>query len=149
MLSTLNHNSSRISDNFYSNNDDSLENYYITRTNQLNNSLAYKHLANDDLKGKVFTPNLSISENNKAILVTAKIPGVQLEDISMTLLGSYLVIYGDKNIRYPDELFIEEHPRRYESFKGTVFIPNIDDVNQEKITAEINSGILKIMLPKN
>lgn len=148
MYSTLNHNSSKMSDSFYSDND-SLESYYVTRTNQVNTSLAYKHLATDDLKRKVFTPNLSISENNKAILVTAKLPGIQLEDISMSLLGCYLVIYGDKNIRYPDELFIEEHPRRYDSFKGTVFIPNIDDVNQEKITAEINNGILKIILPKN
>lgn len=92
-------------------------------------------------------PPMNLYELNDEFLLTAELPGTRSEDLELTISGGILTIKGkrDDTAHVPEERF-----RRNERFKGAwqraISIP--DRVREEALSAEFNSGILKIRLPK-
>jgi HSP20 family protein len=90
-------------------------------------------------------PNIEITETEKEIKVTAELPGLDEKDVQVELANGVLAIRGEKKTETEDKnrLFSERYYGRFERR-----IP-IDDVNQDKVAASFNNGVLTVTLPKS
>ena len=96
--------------------------------------------------GPVFTPNVDIFETNREIIMLAEIPGVKAADLSIDLRDDILTLTGEvKPLNRPEEedILIEyQFGRFYRQFTLA------EAIDQSKIDAELNNGILRLTLPK-
>ncbi|MFC1765439.1 Hsp20/alpha crystallin family protein [Planctomycetota bacterium] len=94
-----------------------------------------------------FMPRVDVSETDKAIKVTAELPGMSEDDIDLTLLRDSLTIRGEKKeeSEEKDKDFYRME-RRYGSFSRV--IPLSAEVDEGKVQADFKKGVLKITLPK-
>ena len=87
-------------------------------------------------------------ENDTAFTVTAEIPGGGEEDIDVTLSQNMLTIKGEKKVEEKEEKDGFYHlERRYGSFSRTIPLPP-NTVDQDKVSATFDKGVLTISLPK-
>ena len=94
-----------------------------------------------------FSPRIDISEKKNHVIVTAEIPGVNKEDLKLTLQDNILTIEGEKKneiVEKEKKYYREE--RRFGSFKRAFTLPF--EVESEKVNADFNNGILSIKLNK-
>jgi len=96
--------------------------------------------------GVVFTPEVDIFENEQQINLLADMPGVAPNDVKIDLNDSVLSISGDvKPFEGKDEsdVLIEfEFGRYYRQFTISEL------VDQSKIEAKLEDGVLRLTLPK-
>jgi len=95
-------------------------------------------------------PSIDVNETDKAILVSAELPGMEEKDIEVTLERNTLTISGEKKeeTEKKDEKRNSYYAeRRYGSFRRSITIP--DDIVTDKINAEFKKGVLSIEIPKN
>ena len=92
-------------------------------------------------------PNVDIHENDKELVLTAELPGVDEKDIDIETEGNTLIIKGkremEKETKEEDYHRIE---RSYGSFYRSFSLPS--NVYLDKIKAEYNDGVLRITMPK-
>lgn len=94
-----------------------------------------------------FSPKISISENKKNILIYAEIPGVQKENIKLTLQDNVLTIEGEKKkVNEDKDINIYKEERNYGKFKRSFTLPV--EVDSDNVNATFNNGILEIELHK-
>ena len=92
-------------------------------------------------------PLVDLSETPKDILVKAEIPGMEKEDIDVSLEGKTLTIRGEKKTEEEEkDENVHRLERRYGSFLRTIELPA--DVDASKVNATYKSGVLKLKLPK-
>jgi HSP20 family molecular chaperone IbpA len=94
----------------------------------------------------VFTPNVDIFETDKEIIMLADIPGVKAKDLTIDLRDDTLTLTGEvKPIDRPEEedVLIEYHVGSY--YRQFTMAEVID---QGKIDASLNNGVLRLSLPK-
>ncbi len=98
-------------------------------------------------ESKGFFPAFDVRETEDDLLVSAELPGVEASDIEVNLVGSVLVIKGEKK-EEKEEKGENRHTveRTYGSFTRSVTIPC--DVIQDKIEANFRNGVLELKLPK-
>jgi len=90
---------------------------------------------------------LDVSETDNEIKVTAELPGVDQKDVDVTLTDDLLTIKGEKKVedaRRDDNYHMVE--RSYGSFARSLRLPFA--VNQDKVEAKFDKGVLTITLPK-
>lgn len=96
--------------------------------------------------GSVFTPVVDIFETEKEITLLADLPGVKAEDLVIDLREDVLTLTGEvKPFEGPDEedILIEyEVGNYYRQFTLSELI------DQGKIDAQLNDGVLRLHLPK-
>ena len=94
-----------------------------------------------------FHAKMDVKDNEKEIVVTAELPGVEAKDIEVFIRGGGLVIKGEKKQEKEEE---EEGFYRSERTYGSFFrrIPLPCDIEGENIKATHKAGVLKIVLPK-
>lgn len=93
-------------------------------------------------------PLINLYEDQNSLYVEALAPGVQPDDLELSVLGNTLTIGGEKR-RVPDDVKPEAFHRSERSagkFVRTVELPVEIDANQ--IKAAYNNGLLMITLPK-
>ena len=92
-------------------------------------------------------PSVDISEGKKNITVKAEIPGVEANDIDISLSGKLLTIKGEKK-QEKEEKNENYHrmDRSYGYFNRTIELPA--EVDPEKVDASYKKGVLKIELKK-
>lgn len=96
--------------------------------------------------GPVFTPNVDIFETEKEIIMLADIPGVKAKDLTIDLRDDTLTLSGEvKPIDRPEEedVLIEYQVGSY--YRQFTMAEVID---QSKIDAALNNGVLRLTLPK-
>jgi len=96
--------------------------------------------------GTVFTPNVDIFETDKEIIMLADIPGVRTQDLTIDLRDDTLTLSGEvKPLIHPgqEDILIEYQIGRY--YRQFTLAEVID---QSKIVAELNNGVLRLTLPK-
>jgi len=102
--------------------------------------------AEQTIPGLVFTPEVDIFETEKAITLLADIPGVKPEKLNIDLRDNILTITGDVDrLEGTDEevLVMEyETGRYYRQFTLS------EVIDQSKIDAKLNLGVLRLRLPK-
>lgn len=97
--------------------------------------------------GKVaLVPEVDVTEDDKAITVTADLPGLTEKDVQVTLDNGVLSLAGEKREEKADAAaHITE--RRYGRFQRSFRLP--DGVDESAISAAVDNGVLKIVVPKN
>ena len=96
--------------------------------------------------GKVFTPAVDIFETEKEITLLADLPGVKTENLTIDLNEDVLTLAGEvKPFERPDEenILIEYEVGTY--YRQFMLSEVID---QSKIDAQLNDGVLRLHLPK-
>ncbi|RUM88452.1 MAG: Hsp20/alpha crystallin family protein [Thermodesulfatator sp.] len=98
-------------------------------------------------EGWEWAPAVDVSETDEAVVVRADVPGLDPEDLEITLSGNTLVIKGEKKKEEEErrENFYRVE-RVYGSFLRTVDLPA--EVEADKVEATYKNGVLKIVLPK-
>ena len=95
----------------------------------------------------MWTPAVDIAEHDNEYLVNVELPGVNKEDVKITLESNILTIRGDKK-QEKDEKSGNYHrvERSYGSFQRSFTLPVM--VKSDKIDASYKDGILTVVLPK-
>jgi HSP20 family protein len=96
----------------------------------------------------VWQPSTDISETTKEFIVRADLPGVNKEDIELSVVDGQLNIRGKRHENKREE---KEDVIRVERFSGMFFrrIPLSKIVDAEKIAAEYRDGELVVHIPKS
>ena len=96
-----------------------------------------------------FSPRMDISETEQAYVIHAELPGVQKEDIKISISeDKILSISGEKkkSEQVQDENFVRME-RFYGTFLRTFTLP--EHIQSSSIKADFTNGILEISLPKS
>jgi len=98
-------------------------------------------------RGVHWAPAVDVSEKDDAFVVNAEVPGLDKEDIEVTLSEGLLTIRGEKKFENGDDKTnYRRVERRYGSFARTLRIP--DNVQTDAIDAAYKDGVLRVTLPK-
>jgi HSP20 family protein len=94
-----------------------------------------------------WAPALDISERKDAYLVTVELPGVEADDLQVTLEDGLLTIQGERYFAHDSsEQHFHRVERRYGAFRRSITLPA--QVQAEQIEATVDNGVLQIMVPK-
>ncbi|MDX1711718.1 MAG: Hsp20/alpha crystallin family protein [Rhodovibrionaceae bacterium] len=87
------------------------------------------------------------SESDKAFEITAELPGLDEKDVDVSVENGVMTIKGEKKSEREEkdkDYYLTE--RSYGSFRRSFPMP--ENVNEDKISANFEKGVLKITLPK-
>ena len=94
-----------------------------------------------------WAPALDISERKDAYLVTVELPGVEAEDLEITMEDGLLTIQGERHFAHDSsEQQFHRVERRYGAFRRSITLPA--QVQAEQIEASFDNGVLQIVVPK-
>lgn len=95
----------------------------------------------------MLNPVIDVSDDDNAFHVRAELPGMSKEDVDITLANGLLTIRGEKKQEDEEKgknFYRQE--RAFGTFSRTLQIPV--DVDESKIEARFENGVLNIDLPK-
>jgi HSP20 family protein len=97
------------------------------------------------MEGRFSWPRVELSETDKALKVTAELPGLEEKDVQVELAGGVLRIRGEKKLESEGDgkLFSE---RYYGAFERQI---PFDGVQEDKAEASFRNGVLTVTLPKS
>jgi len=93
-------------------------------------------------------PAVDVAETDKEFQITAELPGIDEKNLDVTVSGGVLTIKGEKREEKEEKdknYYLSE--RRYGSFQRSFQLP--DGVDQDKIAANFDKGLLRVTLPKS
>ena len=96
--------------------------------------------------GQVFVPAVDILENEEKIIILADMPGVTSKNVDIDLRESVLTIEGRIS-----PVGGEKEVAVYREFDWGDYLRQFtlsDAIDQEKITAKMDQGVLRLTLPK-
>src|SRR6516165_5204195 len=98
----------------------------------------------------ILSPKIDVAESKDAIDVTAELPGVDGNDVDITLSDDVLTIRGEKKSEREEQdkdknWHVVE--RSYGSFSRSIPLPFEPDAT--KVEAKFDKGVLRIRLPKS
>ena len=93
-------------------------------------------------------PAVNVYTNkDEGVLVTAELPGINPDDLNITVTGDTLILSGS---RQPEEMpESEQYHRRergYGEFNRSFQLPY--SINKEKVEANMENGVLSVILPR-
>jgi HSP20 family protein len=96
-------------------------------------------------------PRVDIAEDDKAVTLTAELPGVKEADIEVSLVGDQLSIKGEKRSEHDENKDMEGRTvhrmeRSYGAFQRTLTLPY--QIDPAQVSAQFRDGVLTISLPK-
>lgn len=96
----------------------------------------------------IMSPNVDVRESDKEISLTAELPGLDEKDVEVIVENRTLTIRGTKREEKEEgEGKARLIERRYGSFARSFTLP--PNVDESKIKAQFEKGLLKLTLPKN
>lgn len=117
------------------------------RMNKLFEDMATARGEDKDLTMSSWAPAVDIYETENEVVLTAEIPGIEEKDIEIKVEDNTLTLKGERKFEKETK---EENYHRIERAYGSFFrsftLPTY--VDQDKIEAEHENGILKIRMPK-
>lgn len=95
-----------------------------------------------------WVPSTDMSETEDAYLITVDLPGSSKDDINISVQDHRLTVSGERESEKKEEKEHYIRRERYQgSFKRTFNLP--ESVQEDRIKATFENGILKISLPKS
>ena len=95
----------------------------------------------------LWTPAIHVLEKEDKFVVKFELPGVNEEDLGISIIGGKLIVQGEKKaeseVKKKGYSYVETS---YGSFSRSIMSPSIVDL--EMISADFNKGVLEINLPK-
>jgi len=95
----------------------------------------------------VAVPRIDVSETDQDLKVFAELPGVDQNDVEITLSDDVLTIRGEKKVAHENQqqnYHVME--RSYGSFARSIRLPFT--VNPDQVQATFKDGVLSVALPK-
>lgn len=95
----------------------------------------------------LLSPKIDVSETEKSLDVAVELPGVEEDDIEVTLTDNILTIKGEKKSEVEDEgkdFHVVE--RSYGSFQRSLKLPF--EASADSVEASFQNGVLKVHLAK-
>ncbi|HVN49260.1 MAG TPA: Hsp20/alpha crystallin family protein [Bacteroidota bacterium] len=103
--------------------------------------------ATDYFPGRVLYPAVDIAEQENETVVLAELPGVKKEDVKITFENNVLTISGErKPYEIPEKARVLLNEMRVQNFSRSIEFEHAVDAS--KIGAELNNGVLRVVLPK-
>lgn len=96
--------------------------------------------------GRVFRPSVDIFETEKSIVILADMPGVRPEDLKVDLRENVITLTG--LVSAPETADETDVHREYDTgtFQRQFTLSEL--IDQRKIDARLESGVLHLLLPK-
>jgi HSP20 family protein len=94
-----------------------------------------------------FAPSVDVVETDKEVKVTAELPGMEAEDVDVTVSHGTLTLKGEKKEEHEEEgegYYRSE--RSYGSFQRSIPLPTT--VETEQAEAAFEKGVLTVTFPK-
>ncbi len=92
-------------------------------------------------------PPCDVFEDKNAVRIMAEIPGVNAEDVKISLENNLLTLRGEKRQQAEEQNErVHRYERSYGVFERTFSLPTT--VDAEKIDAQYANGVLTIAIPK-
>jgi len=92
-----------------------------------------------------WAPSMDVLQKDGDLVVRAELPGVKLDDVSITVHDNLLTISGERKYEQEEEragYFVRE--RRHGSFRRSMQLP--EGVDEEHIRARFTDGVLEVTL---
>lgn len=100
-----------------------------------------------DMISSTWAPSVDIYETENAIIMNAEVPGIDEKDIEIKIEDNTLTINGERKLeKETSEENYHRIERSYGSFYRSFTIPR--QIDQDKINAEHDNGVLRITMPK-
>jgi len=97
------------------------------------------------MEGRFGWPSIELNETDKALTVSAELPGLTEKDVQVEIANGVLTLRGEKKAERTDEgKYFSE--RYYGSFERQI---PLDGVVEDKAEAKFQDGVLTITLPKS
>lgn len=94
-----------------------------------------------------WAPRVDIREQEKAIEITAELPGVDRNGLKVEVAKGVLTLSGEKSTeREVKDADFYRRERVYGKFERSFTLP--DEIDAERIEAEYRDGVLRVVLPK-
>ncbi len=117
--------------------DDVFSNYFAPMTRDKNSDGAFK-----------MSTSLDMSETKNAVNVVLDVPGIDQENIDISLIDGALDISGHREEEAEEkEADFHRIERSYGAFRRRIALPC--EVDADKINAKLKKGVLRIQLPKS
>ena len=95
-----------------------------------------------------YSPRVDVKENEAAYEISAELPGLEEQDVEVTVADGILVLKGEKSAEQEEQdnnYYRKE--RVYGSFERSFRLP--DEVEADKVEANFKNGVLTVGLPKS
>ena len=102
-----------------------------------------------EMTGFAFRPSIDVEKTEDELVVTAELPGIDPDNVEVTLDDDVLTIKGEKSEEREtseDDRYLRE--RTYGSFQRRIALPT--GTSADKMTANYEKGVLtvRVMLPE-
>ena len=92
-------------------------------------------------------PNIEISETDKAIEISAEMPGLERKDVEISIEDDTLTIRGEKKVEEDNkDKNVQHSERSYGVFLRVLQLP--PGIDPSSVQATMSNGVLKITIPK-
>ena len=107
---------------------------------------------NDDYLGGTsvaqFSPKVDIAETEKAFEIDFHLPGIKKDEITIDINENQLTVSGERKCKNEkDEKNFKSVESYYGTFNRSFYLP--DNVDEDKVSATYEDGILKVVVPKD
>src|SRR5437879_10023732 len=97
--------------------------------------------------GAKIIPNIEITETDKAIEVSAEMPGLERKDVEISIEDDTLTIRGEKKVEENQkDKNVQLSERSYGVFLRVLQLP--PGIDPSSVQATMSNGVLKIVVPK-
>jgi len=101
----------------------------------------------ESLTTSQFAPPADVYEDEHNVVLKVEVPGIDEKDIDVRVENNVLTVHGERKVdKEEKEENFRRIERQYGSFTRTFTLPST--VDAERIQADYDKGILKIVLPK-
>jgi HSP20 family protein len=106
---------------------------------------SFGRLGSPVMEGRLGWPKIELSESDKALTVSAELPGMTEKDVEVEIANGVLTLKGEKKAERTDNAkYFSE--RYYGAFERQI---PLEGVAEDKAEASFRDGVLTITLPKS
>ncbi|HSH28035.1 MAG TPA: Hsp20/alpha crystallin family protein [Wenzhouxiangella sp.] len=107
----------------------------------------FDEFAEESLFDEAWAPAIDLKENRKGYVVRADLPGVDPDDIEVTMENGVLTVRGQREEERREE---DDNIHRLERFTGRFERRfSLPDAADDGVEAEMSKGVLEIRVPKS
>jgi len=92
-------------------------------------------------------PALNVWANEQHALITAEVPGIDIEDLDISIVGDTLTLSGQRSLPEPDgDVQWHRHERWHGDFSRSLQLPF--KIDSDNVEATYEDGVLHVTLPR-
>jgi HSP20 family protein len=95
---------------------------------------------------EAYTPPIDIHEGPEGLILEADLPGATEQNLTVQLEDNVLSLYAKIDSPVPDGAQLVHEEYRLGDYRRSFILS--DEVDRDRITAELKNGVLRLFLPK-